>query len=168
VEGDRAFCLARDCDVIITSWTDAPIPWPRCRALDSPGGGSGILVEEELARAIRHGSAEALKFWWRASRCTVHWWRKVLDVSRVGTEGSRRLIRAAAQVEADVMKCRGYTDEECEARSRRAIELNLAQFLRKTPRPNAWLPEEIALLPEKLIKQSATWGSADSSGYRCR
>jgi hypothetical protein len=34
--GDRAVCLVRDGDVIITSWTDAPIPWPRCRALDSP------------------------------------------------------------------------------------------------------------------------------------
>jgi polyhydroxybutyrate depolymerase len=28
--------------VVITSWTDAAIPWPRCRALDSPGPGSGI------------------------------------------------------------------------------------------------------------------------------
>jgi hypothetical protein len=26
-KGDRAFCLLRDCEVIITGWTDAPIPW---------------------------------------------------------------------------------------------------------------------------------------------
>jgi hypothetical protein len=47
--GDRAACLYRDCDVVITSWTDAPIPWPRCRAVDAPfgGPGSGLLVDEE-------------------------------------------------------------------------------------------------------------------------
>lgn len=30
--GDRATCLYRDVEVVITSWTDAPIPWPRWRA----------------------------------------------------------------------------------------------------------------------------------------
>ena len=29
--GDRAFCLARDCLVVVTSWTGARLPWPRCR-----------------------------------------------------------------------------------------------------------------------------------------
>jgi hypothetical protein len=48
-KGDRAHCLLRDCTVVITSWTAARIPWPRCRALDGPGGGSGILLDEELA-----------------------------------------------------------------------------------------------------------------------
>jgi hypothetical protein len=57
--GDRAFCLFRDCDVVLTSWTDAPISWPRCRALDRPLGGSGLLVDEELARVVRHESAPA-------------------------------------------------------------------------------------------------------------
>ena len=56
--GDRATCLVRDCEVIITSWTDAPIPWPQCRALaDYRGGGWGLLVDEELARAVRHEAA---------------------------------------------------------------------------------------------------------------
>jgi hypothetical protein len=40
--GDRAFCLMRDCAVVVTGRTGARIPWPRCRALDSTGGGSGI------------------------------------------------------------------------------------------------------------------------------
>jgi transcriptional regulator with XRE-family HTH domain len=65
--GDRAACLFRDTLVVVTSWTDARIPWPRCRALDSTGGGSGLLVDEELARAVRHESAAALMWWWRAS-----------------------------------------------------------------------------------------------------
>jgi hypothetical protein len=58
--GDRSFCLLRDCDVVITSWTDARIPWPRCRGLDGTAGGSGLLLNEELARAARHESADAL------------------------------------------------------------------------------------------------------------
>src|SRR5262249_10796644 len=57
--GDRATCLFRDADVVITSWTSAPIPWPRCCRADPPGGGSGLLVTEELARAVRTGSAFA-------------------------------------------------------------------------------------------------------------
>jgi hypothetical protein len=48
--GDRTSCLFRDADVVITSWTAAPIPWPRCRRLEC-GGGSGLLVTEELVRA---------------------------------------------------------------------------------------------------------------------
>ena len=49
--GDRATCLFRDGDVVITSWSDARLPWPRCRRADSTGGGSGLLVDEELLRA---------------------------------------------------------------------------------------------------------------------
>jgi hypothetical protein len=42
--GDRATCLVGDCDVVITSWTDARISWPRCRAVESRGRGSGRLL----------------------------------------------------------------------------------------------------------------------------
>jgi hypothetical protein len=64
--GDRAHCVYRDAIVVVTNWTAAPIPWPRCRALDSPGGGSGLLVDAELARAVRCESAAAVLFWWGA------------------------------------------------------------------------------------------------------
>jgi hypothetical protein len=70
-KGDRAFCLARDCDVVITSWTYALMRWLRCRALETHGGGSGLLVNEELARAVQHESALAIKFWWHVSTTTV-------------------------------------------------------------------------------------------------
>ena len=59
--GDRATCLFRDGDVIITGWSDAPIPWPRCRRPDTHGGSSGLLVDEELARAIRRESSLAIQ-----------------------------------------------------------------------------------------------------------
>jgi len=56
----RTTCLFRDCEVVVTGRTDARIPWPRCRAQDNcRGGGPGLLVDEELARAVRHEAAAA-------------------------------------------------------------------------------------------------------------
>jgi hypothetical protein len=49
--GDRVFCHVRG-TAVVTAWTTAPIQWPRCRPLGARGG-SGMLVDDELARAIR-------------------------------------------------------------------------------------------------------------------
>jgi hypothetical protein len=102
--GDRAHCLYRDTIVVVTSWTDRPIPWPRCRALDSPGGGSGLLVDDELARAVRHESAAAVIHWWGASASAVNDWRKALGVDFNGTQGTRRLRRAVARDGGEAVK----------------------------------------------------------------
>src|SRR5262249_56768178 len=80
--GDKTTCLFRDSDVVVTSWTDARITWPRCRVACGSGGGSGLLVDEELARAVRHESAAAVMFWWGASQTAVNNWRTALAVSR--------------------------------------------------------------------------------------
>ena len=61
--GDRASYLLHDCDVVITGWSAGRIPWPRCRALGTRGGGSGLLLDEELAPAVRHESATAIMHW---------------------------------------------------------------------------------------------------------
>src|SRR5262249_8068087 len=95
--GDRAFCLRRDGDVVITGWSAARICWPRCRALGVPGGGPGLLLDEALARAVRHESAAAIRFGWGVSVGVVWRWRKALGVSRTNTEASRRLMRASAE-----------------------------------------------------------------------
>jgi hypothetical protein len=62
-KGDRTSCLYRDADVVVTGWSAGRISWPRCRALDSRGHGSGLLVEEELARAVRSESVVAIRYW---------------------------------------------------------------------------------------------------------
>jgi hypothetical protein len=46
-------------EVIVTGWSDSRIPWPRCRQFDARGGGSGLLVDAELARAVRSESRSA-------------------------------------------------------------------------------------------------------------
>jgi hypothetical protein len=152
--GDRAFCLLRDCDVVITSWTDARIPWPRCRALDGTGGGSGLLLDEELARAVRHESAAAVMYWWGASSEAVKRWRRALGVGRADNEGSRRLIRAAAAAGGEAFRDRGFTDEECDERSRRALRLNLARHLWAGYQGPRWTRTQLRLLgryPDEVV-----------------
>jgi hypothetical protein len=145
--GDRATCLLRDCTVVVTSWSSARIPWPRCRSLDNyRGGGSGLLLDEELARAVRHESAAAVMYWWGASPRAVERWRRVLGVGRTDNEGTRRLMRAAAEKGGEAARERGLSDEECDERSRRALRLNLAQYLHKGYHGPWWTAKERALL----------------------
>jgi hypothetical protein len=144
--GDRATCLFGDCEVVITSWTDARIPWPRCRALDSPGGGSGLLVEEELARAVRHESALAVMHWWGASQRAVWAGRKALGVGRTDNEGTARLVLAAAEQGATAVKAREWTEQERERRRRNAVEKGLGRNLVTGYHGPLRTPEDIALL----------------------
>ncbi len=114
--GDRATCLFRDCEVVITSWTDAPIPWPRCRAVHHRRGGPGLLVDEELARAIRHESAAAVMHWWGVGVRVVWQWRKALGVGRTDNEGTPRLIQGSAEKGAEAVEAREWTEAEREQR----------------------------------------------------
>ncbi|HKA56666.1 MAG TPA: hypothetical protein VKJ47_23725, partial [Candidatus Binatia bacterium] len=81
-----------DADVLITGWSDGRSPWPRCQ-IPGQRGGSGLLVDEELARAVRSESALAVRSWWGTGATTVCNWRKALGVERF-TEGSARLRQA--------------------------------------------------------------------------
>jgi hypothetical protein len=47
-------------EVEVVGLTDAPIPWPLGRTSRRPG----IVVYGDLARAIRHKSAQAVARWW--------------------------------------------------------------------------------------------------------
>jgi hypothetical protein len=78
--GDLATCRFRDCDVVITGWSAARFSWPRCRAVGRRGG-SGLLADEELARAVRTESANAIRYWFGVSVDVVWRWRKALGVT---------------------------------------------------------------------------------------
>jgi hypothetical protein len=144
--GDQATCLYRDTTVIITRWSDAPIPWPRCRALDARSGGNGLLVEEELARAVRHESAQAVMFWWDASHNAVCCWRKALGGRGIASEGTHRLARAVGKENGDALRGKCLPPEQVERRRRTALEKNLAQYLVTGYHGPRWTADDIALL----------------------
>jgi hypothetical protein len=141
--GDKATCLYRDGDVIITGWSDARISWPRCQ-LRGTRGGSGLLVDEELARAVACESSMAIRYWWGACLGAVWRWRQALRVQRLN-EGSAKLRRKLnAEVAAKYIKDKRLPPEQVERRRRTARELGL----RPPPRPNGrlWTAKELALL----------------------
>jgi len=100
-KGERAWCLYRDASVVVTTWSDAPTPWPRCYLAEGRARAHGLLVDEELARAIKNESAAAVGHWWGVSRNTVRRWRGALGVGRLDNAGSRRLVYAAVQSNMD-------------------------------------------------------------------
>src|SRR5262245_33850281 len=142
--GERTTCLYRDADVTVTSWTSAPIPWPRCCRPGTHGGGSGLLVTEELARAVRSESAAAVCYWWGVSEGVVWRWRKALGVTRWGTPGSQLLHQEVSERGADAIRGQRPSAETIRKRVQTRRE-------RGYPPPNRWAedgwkPEEVALL----------------------
>ncbi len=145
--GDRAVCLLRGCTVVVTGWTGARIPWPRCQAVTSHGaGGQGLLIEAELARAVRHEAECAVGYWWGACPTAVRRWRKALGVTRTSNPGSARLIRAAAEQGGQAARAREWTEEERERCRRLNAELGLARNLVLGYHGPRWTPQDIALL----------------------
>jgi hypothetical protein len=95
--GDRAMCLYRDREVVIYDWSLSPISWPLCYPVGTRAAGKGLLVDEELARAVRLESAVAIRYWWGVSESTVMKWRKVFGAGRKNNPGTHRLILATVQ-----------------------------------------------------------------------
>jgi hypothetical protein len=138
--GDRATCLVRDGDVVITGWSDAPISWPRCRRLGTHGGGSGLLVDEELARAIRLESSLAIQHWFGVDYSVVTRWRNALAVERLN-EGSARLRKDLNAELAAGLKGKPLPPEQVERRRRTAKALGLRPPQRPGGRP--WTKREL-------------------------
>jgi hypothetical protein len=143
--GDRATCLYKDGDVVVTTWTDARILWPRCKRCQGKGRPS-LLVDEELARAIRTESAAALRFWWGVGEPLVWKGRKALGVGRTDNPGSARLIRAASQKGADSMRRNDWPSQAREERRERAVAGDYAARLQPGYHGPRWTQGELALL----------------------
>jgi hypothetical protein len=135
--GDKATCLDRDTDVVVTGWGEASLGRPRCR-LPGRGGVPIPLVDEELARAIRQESAQALGYWWGVSSPVVSRWRRNQGVGRMDSAGSRRLILAASQ--------RGAARVRGQPVPPRVRELRRLAALKNGFPQRRWTAEELALL----------------------
>jgi hypothetical protein len=82
--GQTVRCLVSG-EVVIVALSDAPIPWPLCKA----GPWLVPVVYRDLAKALRRESAQAIGHHWGAGIWSVWQWRKALGVRR--TEGTFRL-----------------------------------------------------------------------------
>jgi hypothetical protein len=103
---------------------------------------ASLLVDDELARAIRHESAQALCYWWGVSNPVVTRWRRSLGVARMDSEGSRRLILAACERGAAQVRGQAVPPLVREMRRRIATEGDFAGRMRMC----RLLAEEVALL----------------------
>jgi hypothetical protein len=124
--------------------------------LGTHSGGSGLLVEDELARAVRHEAVAAICHPWGVTNGVVWRWRKALGIGRTDPEGTRRLMGAAAAVGAEAMRHYEYTAQERDQRRRRAVELNLARHLKTGYHGLRWTAQEVSLLgslPDAEIAQ---------------
>jgi hypothetical protein len=104
------------------------------------------MVNEKLARAIRHESAAAIRHWWGVSVGVVRHWRKALGVGRTDNEGSVRLIRAAAEKGGEAFGAREWTPEERERMRQVNARLGLADHLVTGYHGPRWATWELALL----------------------
>lgn len=78
-------CVVRG-ELVVTGFTDAPIPWIRGRPREGKGPPT-LIVCGDLARAVREESAVAVAHWWGVTSRTVTTWRKALGVGPI-TPGS--------------------------------------------------------------------------------
>ena len=148
IRGDRVDCLYRKARCVVTSWSSAPIPWPRVHGLGRHGG-TGLLVNDELARAIRTESAAALGHWFGVSAHAVWKWRRAFGVSGTATTpGSKRAHAGVCAAGAASLKAREWTDEELAARAESARRRNQARHFgpRCTPANGGWTKKELAVL----------------------
>jgi hypothetical protein len=120
--GDKATCLYRDGDVVLTGCSDGRIPWPRCRREGTHGGGSGLLVDEELVRAVRLESSLAIQHWWGVNVTVVCRWRNALGVERFN-EGSTKLRKGLNAVLNEEKKGKPLSPELVEKIRAKALAL---------------------------------------------
>jgi hypothetical protein len=85
--------------------------------------------------------------WWRVSPTSLWHMRRALGVTRTSNEGSRRLIREAAQLGADVAAEREVSNAERAARRETSQRLGLGRHRREGfDRARAWKAKELRLL----------------------
>ena len=165
--GRRVHCRHRGNASRVTSFTDAPIPWPRVQPLDERVG-SGLWVNADLERAIRTESAVALGHWFGRSKSAARALRVWAGVEGwEGTRGTRRAVTDAADAGADATRGVGLSKEACEVRAANAKRLKLIEHARAKRWPVGWAAEMDALLgvlPDEVVAKRAgeSWAAVQS------
>jgi hypothetical protein len=166
--GYKTYCYLRG-PVVITSWSDARFSWPRCRPIDARGGGSGLLLDDELARAVLHESALAVCYWWRVCDGAVCRWRRALAVTRTNNEGTRRLYQLSAEAgAAGQSRGKPLPPEQVEQGRRLNRELNLSRHLQPGYHGPRWTAEQLALLGTMPDEEVARRTGHSVNGVRVR
>jgi hypothetical protein len=142
-KGERVTCLYRDAECVVTGMHDGRIPWPRVRALDSCGG-SGLLVNEDMLRAVRTERADALLYWFGVSSRAVWNWRKAYGLTQWGSPGSKAAHAATSRKGAAATHAREWSDADLDARAERSKRLGLRPPVQPGGRP--WTPRELRIL----------------------
>jgi hypothetical protein len=165
--GQRIHCLFRDTLCKVSSLSDAPIIWPRVQPIGQRGG-SGLLVDKELVRAIKTESAEALKHWFGASTCVVWRWRKWQKIDRLGTKGSAKLHEQICKKGADAVRGKQFSDERCDAQAERSKKLGLRPPNRWTEENGAWTKDELTILGTERDAEIAEFIGRTTIAVRCK
>lgn len=85
-------------EVVVRGITDAPVPWPFARRIQTGSGGGGTrspVVCGDLASAIRRESTSAVAHHWGVSIHLVMRWKRAIGVLPA-TEGSEANFRERA------------------------------------------------------------------------
>lgn len=93
--GDVVWDQARGCEVRIIRLSGGPIPWPVGKPLTGNGGRPSLILYDNLIRAVKKESNQAVAHWWGTSGYSVSKWRKVFGLQPT-TEGTSRLRSAHA------------------------------------------------------------------------
>ncbi|MFO0798988.1 MAG: hypothetical protein U0804_16085 [Gemmataceae bacterium] len=165
--GARAWCHYRRAWCRVSSFTDAPLVWPRGVQVGIRSG-PGVIVTSALVRAIRTESAESLKHWWGVSTKTSWQWRRrfVPGPGHVRTRGDVIVQRRLSAAGADATRGVPLSADACDARSAAAKAAG-----RKPPgrwKGRGWTAEQEALLGTMPDAEVAARIGRTVEAVRCR